>query len=198
MCNSVDSTSFLDDTAKLIIYQQCDEKCFSCWKDLPEAQHWQSLDYDDGKNHDVVVTHMVLCGNCFKAGLSNKARCLGFDESLRCKQPPNIDSKFCCPEHAASVHDMDAKLLDDDSEDVDCGPSDRFRGQKRALVYYNSHGRCHYCGIRLRWNNWHANHYVPVAQGGRTEVSNAVAACLSCNLKKGAMHGDDYKRKMRM
>ena len=138
---------------------------------------------------------MVLCVDCFKAGLSTKPRCLGFDESLRCKQPPNSDSKFCCPEHIESVHNMDSKLLDDDSEDVDRGPSDRFRGQKRALIYYNSGGCCHYCGIRLSWNNWHADHYVPVAQGGLTEVSNGVASCPPCNLRKGAMHGDDYKRK---
>ena len=201
MRNSVDSTSFLNDTAKFLVYHQCDNKCFNCWKDLPdlpEPQHWQSLDYDDGKSHDVVVTHVVLCVDCHRTGLSTKPRCLGFDESLRCKQPPNIDSKFCCLEHAESVHDMDTKLLDDDSEDVDRGPSDRFRGHLREAVWYKSNGQCHYCHDTLAKNNWHADHYVPVAQGGQTVLSNGVASCPPCNLNKGATHGDAYKRMMRM
>jgi 5-methylcytosine-specific restriction endonuclease McrA len=90
---------------------------------------------------------------------------------------------------------MDARLMDDDTEDVDRGPSDRFRGKLREAVWHKSGGQCHYCHTSLSKNNWQADHYVPVAQGGRTVLSNGVASCAPCNLSKGATHGDVYKRR---
>ena len=193
-------TQVLDDIAKFLIYHQCDKKCFGCFKELPElakVQHWYPITHGDPKEHNIVVGHVVLCNECPKEGHFSEQRCLGFDEKLRCKKHYSIGSKYCCEEHAESVNEMDARLMDDDTEDVDRDSSDRFRGSLREAVWHKSGGRCHYCHTSLRKDNWHADHYVPVAQGGRTVLSNGVASCPSCNLSKGAMHGDVFKRRIR-
>jgi 5-methylcytosine-specific restriction endonuclease McrA len=49
---------------------------------------------------------------------------------------------------------------------------------------------CYWCGIECA-KNYHADHYQPLAKGGKHEVSNLVIACAGCNLKKNAK--DPYK-----
>jgi 5-methylcytosine-specific restriction endonuclease McrA len=194
-------TQELDDIAKFLIYHQCDKKCFGCFKELPElakVQHWYPVTHGDAKEHNIVVGHVVLCNECPKEGHFSEQRCLGFDEKLRCKKQHSVGSKYCCEEHSESVSKMDAQLMDDDTEDVDRGPSDRFRGKLREAVWHKSRGRCHYCGIQLHKNNWEADHYIPVALEGPTELSNGVASCRACNRHKGATDGDDYVKQLRM
>lgn len=44
---------------------------------------------------------------------------------------------------------------------------------------------CHWCGARCV-ENYHIDHYQPLAKGGRHEVANLVISCPPCNLRKNA------------
>jgi 5-methylcytosine-specific restriction endonuclease McrA len=64
------------------------------------------------------------------------------------------------------------------------------RGKKgikfsRENVYARDHGRCQYCGARVRRDEITYDHVVPRALGGKTTWENIVTACVACNQKKG-------------
>ena len=61
----------------------------------------------------------------------------------------------------------------------------RFTPQQRELLFRAANGRCMQCGCVLDPNNWHADHIMPWAVGGATDVRNGQALCVDCNLKKG-------------
>lgn len=44
---------------------------------------------------------------------------------------------------------------------------------------------CYWCGARCA-KGFHVDHYVPLARGGKHEVSNLVIACRTCNVRKNA------------
>jgi hypothetical protein len=59
--------------------------------------------------------------------------------------------------------------------------------RRRREVYELSEGRCHYCGTALTLDGkWHVEHMQARALGGGDELGNVVAACVPCNLTKGA------------
>ena len=55
----------------------------------------------------------------------------------------------------------------------------------RENVYARDHGRCQYCGARVRRDEITYDHVVPRALGGKTTWENIVTACVACNQKKG-------------
>lgn len=60
-----------------------------------------------------------------------------------------------------------------------------YTAQEIRTILYEQEGRCGYCGITL-YNDYHIDHYLPVAHGGSSWASNLVLACPSCSLNKGA------------
>lgn len=56
--------------------------------------------------------------------------------------------------------------------------------QKRVLFNRDS-WQCQYCGVELNYSAITVDHVVPVCKGGPTTWNNCVAACKSCNRKKG-------------
>jgi len=66
----------------------------------------------------------------------------------------------------------------------------RFFGRaQRVALYGASGGHCEHCGDPLT-SSFHADHVVPHALGGPTDVSNGAALCAHCNTSKGACLGD--------
>ena len=67
-----------------------------------------------------------------------------------------------------------------------------------AAIFEIQKGICYFCGdtisMRSKDNGMHVDHYNSIRHGGTDDISNLVLTCASCNLKKGAMHGDDYER----
>lgn len=57
-------------------------------------------------------------------------------------------------------------------------------GQKKE-IYLRADGHCVGCGRPLD-SDWHADHVVPHARGGRTEIINGQALCQPCNSRKHA------------
>ena len=63
-----------------------------------------------------------------------------------------------------------------------------FTDEQKRAIYFRDVGICKVkikCnGKKLTWNNWHADHIKPYAQGGKTIVSNCRASCPECNLSR--------------
>jgi hypothetical protein len=41
-------------------------------------------------------------------------------------------------------------------------------------------------GVKITWDDWHADHRTPWSKGGKTTVENGQVSCSTCNLSKGA------------
>ena len=69
-------------------------------------------------------------------------------------------------------------------------PKREFTPPQRLAVFRRDRGVCQLrlrCdGDKLRWDNWHCDHFTPWSQGGVTSVDNGRAACPTCNLAKGS------------
>jgi hypothetical protein len=68
-------------------------------------------------------------------------------------------------------------------------PIDSQRGfdeAQRIAIYRRDGGKCKYCGDKVAWENFDADHNVPHIAGGPTTVENGWLACGKCNKKKGA------------
>ena len=174
----------------------CNKKCFVCRNPLErdECSHFSSIGHLSSiQVHNAAVIHVLVCDACHP--VSPTGRCLGFiDEQSRCENTCKESELFCCDEHCDTLKLVDQLLTDDITEDTDRGSADRYRRAMREAVLQASGGKCHYCGIKLSRNNWHADHKQPVALGGRTTLENGVAACPSCNLRKGATPYRDFCR----
>lgn len=55
----------------------------------------------------------------------------------------------------------------------------------RFNVFLRDRWCCQYCGGKFRTQELTFDHVIPRSRGGRTNWSNIVAACHSCNLRKG-------------
>jgi 5-methylcytosine-specific restriction endonuclease McrA len=60
----------------------------------------------------------------------------------------------------------------------------------RANIYARDHCTCQYCGSRFPAADLTFDHVIPVAQGGRKNWDNIVAACVTCNRRKGGRTPD--------
>lgn len=78
------------------------------------------------------------------------------------------------------------RLWSDAELSVVSEPPPRPVSRRRREVFVRSGCCCHYCGTTLRLDGaWHVEHQLPRSLGGTDEPLNLVAACSSCNLRKG-------------
>lgn len=65
-------------------------------------------------------------------------------------------------------------------------------------LYILQEGICYFCGTEIsigsKKNAFHADHYNPLAYGGRNDIFNIVLTCQGCNLRKGTQYGDQFER----
>lgn len=54
----------------------------------------------------------------------------------------------------------------------------------RKNVYLRDKGRCQYCSVKVRYDDFTYDHVIPSSKGGRTRWENIVVSCLSCNQRK--------------
>ncbi len=59
---------------------------------------------------------------------------------------------------------------------------------QRKEVYDRDNGICQICGTNVSWDNYECDHIKPWSKGGKTLVTNAQCACMSCNRSKSAKH----------
>lgn len=67
------------------------------------------------------------------------------------------------------------------------------RGYIKKL-YLQQSGLCAHCGASLE-HGQHLDHIMPVALGGTHTDDNVQLLCPRCNLKKGALHPEEFKRR---
>jgi 5-methylcytosine-specific restriction endonuclease McrA len=66
----------------------------------------------------------------------------------------------------------------------------------RVNIMVRDEMTCQYCGSKYRMHELNYDHVVPRSKGGKTEWSNIVSACYSCNDKKGARTPEQAKMKL--
>lgn len=54
----------------------------------------------------------------------------------------------------------------------------------RRNIYEHYRYRCCYCGKKFPSSKLNLDHIIPRSRGGRTDWTNVVTACISCNLRK--------------
>lgn len=61
-------------------------------------------------------------------------------------------------------------------------------------------GLCYYCGTPIGKREdeaaFEADHYESLQDGGSNDIFNIVLACVTCNRKKGALHGDIFQARV--
>ena len=61
-----------------------------------------------------------------------------------------------------------------------------FNESQRIAIYRRNNGVCQNpnCGIKVPFDDFHADHVDPHSRGGKTIVSNGQVLCSSCNTRK--------------
>lgn len=67
--------------------------------------------------------------------------------------------------------------------------------RRQWLVENSPNCPCHYCGVRLSYENLTLDHRIPRSRAPhlRYEMSNLVPCCFTCNGLKGSVAHDDYQ-----
>lgn len=68
-----------------------------------------------------------------------------------------------------------------------CARKRKINRPTRRIVIARANGRCHYCNCPVRRGDFEIDHVIPVSRGGRSRLSNLVAACYTCNRSKRDM-----------
>jgi len=68
---------------------------------------------------------------------------------------------------------------------IQLDPQRSFSAMQREELYRRANGHCVGCAQPLD-SDWQADHVVPHARGGRTEIVNGQALCQPCNSRKSA------------
>jgi hypothetical protein len=65
-----------------------------------------------------------------------------------------------------------------------------FTHVQKLAIFRRDKGACQIklkCnGVKITWDDWHADHRIPWSKGGKTTVENGQVSCTVCNLSKGA------------
>ncbi|MOA44368.1 hypothetical protein D3C78_1666370 [compost metagenome] len=76
---------------------------------------------------------------------------------------------------------------------------------KRKAIWDKSGGKCWYCGCYLPLKGWHADHVEPIIRNwwentslhhDRDVEENKVPCCASCNIQKGSLSVEGFRRKI--
>ena len=67
----------------------------------------------------------------------------------------------------------------------------------RHNVWLRDEGRCQFCGIKLRMDEFTFDHVIPQSRGGKTKWTNIVCACHPCNHKKANRTPEEARMRLR-
>lgn len=82
-------------------------------------------------------------------------------------------------------HENEGPPLSDEERQIE---RDKLSPQLRFQVLKRDRFRCRYCGASSgTGTELHVDHIVPLAKGGRTELSNLQSLCKPCNYGKGSI-----------
>jgi 5-methylcytosine-specific restriction endonuclease McrA len=76
-------------------------------------------------------------------------------------------------------------------------PSQRYRKSKnknfRVSLWQRTHGRCWYCGVKIKYKDLILEHQEPFSKGGADSKRNLVPACAPCDKLKGARSLEEFR-----
>lgn len=126
-------------------------------------------------NNDLSPLNFITCERAFLLILKGRAEIvtnMDGDLSVWCGEfLSTVDKKF----------DVVATIKLNDYVKRKIRPP-RFR---KRVLFNRDNWKCQYCEIALTDENATMDHIVPSSRGGKTSWLNCVAACRSCNRKKG-------------
>ena len=64
---------------------------------------------------------------------------------------------------------------------------------EREKIYKKTNGKCAYCGCTLPYEKMQIDHVIPLNLGGSDTEENMLAACRSCNHRKGTLTVDKFR-----
>ena len=64
---------------------------------------------------------------------------------------------------------------------------------EREKIYNKTNGKCAYCGCTLPYEKMQIDHVIPLNLGGCDTEENMLAACRSCNHRKGTLTVDKFR-----
>lgn len=65
----------------------------------------------------------------------------------------------------------------------------------RKKIFDMTDGRCFYCGKPLDFENFHLDHFIPKASGGKI-ANNLVPSCPDCNIAKSDLTIEEFRWKI--
>lgn len=65
----------------------------------------------------------------------------------------------------------------------------------RKKIFDKTGGRCFYCGMPLDFHDFHVDHFIPKARGGK-DADNLVPSCPDCNLSKADLTIEEFRAKI--
>jgi uncharacterized protein (TIGR02646 family) len=66
----------------------------------------------------------------------------------------------------------------------------------RKRVYKKFDGLCAYCGCFLNKTTFHVDHIQAKSLNGNNDIDNLFPSCLSCNIRKGAMSVERFRKEL--
>ena len=63
----------------------------------------------------------------------------------------------------------------------DVGRTRRLTQTQKLSIHSKTNGRCHFCGIKVRIDNFQADHIVSHIRGGEHSEDNYLPSCFTCN-----------------
>jgi hypothetical protein len=67
-------------------------------------------------------------------------------------------------------------------------------GLQRRVVFERAGWKCTYCGCPVSMEGGHVDHVVPKSRGGSDAIENLAAACMRCNIGKGARTPEEWRQ----
>lgn len=146
---------------------------------------------------DFIRTH-CRCHYCHERVHKSLARCSCSPQKsgrIIVEFPTNIFETTLLPilEHQEKIHSYKRKSR---SRKLKLSGAGQHTDQEIDLLLLIQEKRCYYCATHLQKDNgateYHIDHYVSLANGGRNEIANLVLTCPACNLRKGIEDGNSF------
>lgn len=76
-------------------------------------------------------------------------------------------------------------------------PSPTKRQERKIRILFKTNNKCAYCGVDLTPTGaWAPEHVFPKSRGGSNSEANLVAACITCNSRKGNCTPDEFRDRL--
>ncbi len=68
--------------------------------------------------------------------------------------------------------------------------------KQRTRIYESYHGKCAYCGCKMKYEEMQIDHVQPLSNGGADTLDNMLPACRPCNHRKGGSTVESYRNQV--